>query len=106
MQQRINANEIGQNAMESLYPMGGHLAKSSVEKPLLDLTYKRVSQINGCAFCLDMHSKDLQAKNETEQHIYSLNARRETPFFSDKERAALPWAEAGKLYFNTLNKLK
>jgi AhpD family alkylhydroperoxidase len=65
-----------------------------VAKPLLDLIYMRVSQINACAFCLDMHSKDLRAKGESEQRIYTLNAWRETPFFSEKERAALAWAEA------------
>ena len=94
MKKRLNVNEIGQAAMKSLYPMGAHLKKSSVGQPLLDLIYMRVSQINGCAFCLDMHSKDLRAKGETEQRIYTLNAWRETPFFSDKERSALAWAEA------------
>ena len=94
MKQRIKISEIGQNAIKSLYPMGTHLKKSSVGQPLLDLIYMRVSQINGCAFCLDMHSKDLRAKEETEQRIYTLNAWRETPFFTDKERAALAWAEA------------
>jgi AhpD family alkylhydroperoxidase len=54
----------------------------------------RVSQINGCAFCLDMHSKDLRAEGETEQRLYVLEAWRESPFYSDRERAALAWAEA------------
>lgn len=94
MKPRINVLEVGQNAMKSLYPMGAHLAKSSVGKPLFDLIYMRVSQINRCAFCLDMHSKELRANGETEQRLYTLNAWRDTPFFSDKERAALAWAEA------------
>ena len=94
MKQRLKANEVGQHAIKSLYPMNVYLAKSSVGKPLLDLLYMRLSQINRCAFCLDMHSKDLRAKGETEQRIYALNAWRETPFFSEKERAALAWAEA------------
>jgi len=94
MKQRINVLEIGQNAMKSLYPMGAHLTKSPVGKPLLDLIYMRISQINRCAFCLDMHSKELRANGETEQRLYTLNAWRDTPFFSDKERAALAWAEA------------
>lgn len=94
MKQRIKVNEVGQAAMKSLYPMGAYLKKSSVGQQLLDLIYLRVSQMNGCAFCLDMHSKDLRAKNETEQRIYTLNAWKDTPFFSDKEKAALSWAEA------------
>lgn len=94
MTQRLQVNEIGQNAMRSLYPLNAHLSKSPIGKPLLDLICMRVSQINGCAYCLDMHSKDLRAKGETEQRLYALNAWRETPFFSDKERSALAWAEA------------
>lgn len=77
-----------------MYGIGGYLAKSQVEKRLLNLIYLRVSQINGCAFCLDMHSKDLRAEGETEQRLYLLNAWREAPFYSERERAALAYAEA------------
>jgi AhpD family alkylhydroperoxidase len=77
-----------------LYPLGSDLAKSSLGKPLLDLVDFRVSQINGCAFCLDMHSKDLRAAGETELRLYTLDAWREAPFYTDRERAALAWAEA------------
>ncbi len=94
METRINFLEKGQNAIKALYPIGGYLAKSSLGKPLLDLIDFRVSQINGCAFCLDMHSKDLRAIGETEQRLYTLDAWREAPFYSDRERAALEWAEA------------
>lgn len=94
METRINFLEKGQNAIKALYPIGGYLAKSSLGKPLLDLIDFRVSQINGCAFCLDMHSKDLRAIGETEQRLYTLDAWREAPFYSDRERAALAWAEA------------
>jgi AhpD family alkylhydroperoxidase len=94
METRINILEKGQNAIKTLYPVGGYLAKSSLGKPLLDLVYFRVSQINGCAFCLDMHSKDLRAIGETEQRLYTLDAWRDAPFYSDRERAALAWAEA------------
>jgi len=94
MENRINLFENGQNALKALYGIGAYLAKSSVEQSLLNLIYFRVSQINGCAFCLDMHSKDLRAKDETEQRLYVLNAWRHTPFFTDRERAALAWAEA------------
>lgn len=74
--------------------MGKYLAQSTIEQQLLHLIYYRVSQINGCAFCLDMHSKDLRAAGETEQRLYVLDAWREAPFYSDRERAALAWAEA------------
>ena len=94
MKQRINVFDKGQNAMKALYGIAIYLEKSAVEKPLLNLLYFRVSQINGCAFCLDMHSKDLRAIGETEQRLYLLDAWRETPFYSDRERAALAWAEA------------
>ena len=65
-----------------------------LERSLIELIKMRASQINGCAFCLDMHSKDARAAGETEQRLYALNAWRETPFFSDRERAALTWTEA------------
>jgi AhpD family alkylhydroperoxidase len=93
MKQRINFFEKGHNAMKPLYALGAYLAKSSVEQPLLNLVYFRVSQINGCAYCLDMHAKDLRAKGETEQRLHVLNAWREAPFYTDRERAALAWAE-------------
>lgn len=80
--------------MGALYGLGRYLAKSPIEQPLLDLIYFRVSQINGCAFCLDMHSKDLRANGESEQRLYLLDAWREAPFYTDKERSALAWAEA------------
>src|SRR6187397_3329488 len=67
---------------------------SGLEHSLMELVKIRASQINGCAYCLDMHTKDARALGETEQRIYALNAWRETPFFSDRERAALEWAEA------------
>lgn len=94
MKQRINAFEKGQNAMRAVYGLGIYLAKSTLEQHLLNLIYFRVSQINGCAYCLDMHSKDLRAKGETEQRLYMLDAWREAPIYSDRERAALAWAEA------------
>jgi len=94
MKQRISVFDKGQGAMKALYGLGIYLAKSPVEKPLLNLIYFRVSQINGCAFCLDMHSQDLRAIGESEQRLYVLDAWREAPFYSDRERAALAWAEA------------
>lgn len=94
MEQRINFFEKGQGAMKSLYGIGGYLAKSSVDQSLLHLLYFRVSQINGCAYCLDMHSKDLRAGGETEQRLYMVAAWREASVYTERERAALAWAEA------------
>ncbi|MES2378627.1 MAG: carboxymuconolactone decarboxylase family protein [Bacteroidota bacterium] len=94
MEQRINAFEKAPGALKALYGIGGYLAKSPVEGQLLDLIYFRVSQINGCAFCLDMHSKDLRAHGETEQRLYMVAAWREALVYTDRERAALAWAEA------------
>lgn len=94
MQPRINVFDKGQNAMKAMYGLGSYLAKSPLEQSLLNLIYFRVSQINGCAYCLDMHSKDLCANGEKEQRLFLLNAWRETPFYSGRERAALAWAEA------------
>ncbi len=75
-----------------------HLEKyvrdSGLEMPLLELVRVRASQMNGCAFCIDMHTQDARAEGETEQRLYALNAWRETPFFTDRERAALEWTEA------------
>ena len=104
MEPRINLFEKGQNAFKAMYGLGSYLAKSPIENSLLDLIYFRVSQINGCGFCLDMHSKDLRAKGETEQRLYVMDAWRDTPFFTDRERAALTWAEAvTKLTDNTVS---
>ncbi len=68
-------------------------AEKGVERPLFELVKIRASQINGCAYCIDMHTKDARAAGESEQRIYALSAWRETPFFTDKERAALAWTE-------------
>ena len=94
MESRINFYQKGNNAMKGLYTLSQYLHRSPVEQHLLDLVYFRVSQINGCAYCLDMHSKDLRAMGETEQRLYMLNAWRDTPVYTDRERAALAYAEA------------
>lgn len=94
MEQRINAYAIGNKAVNALHGLGQCIATSSLDQSLLELLYFRVSQINGCAFCLDVHSKNLRAKGETEQRLYVIDAWREAPFYSDKERSALAWAEA------------
>src|SRR6187200_1305636 len=95
MKQRMNFYEKGFKAMKPLFSLGAYLAKSPVEQSLLELVAYRVSQINGCAFCLDMHSKDLRAHGETEQRLYMISAWREaTHLYDARERAALAWAEA------------
>lgn len=94
MKQRIDLLEKGQKVIKALGGLCVYLAKSSLEPQLINLIDFRVSQINGCAYCLDMHSKDLRAAGETEQRLYTIAAWREAPFYSERERAALVWAEA------------
>jgi AhpD family alkylhydroperoxidase len=80
--------------MKAMLGLSAYVNHCGLEPSLLSLLEFRVSQINGCAFCLDMHSKDLRAAGETEQRLYVLEAWRESPFYTDRERAALAWAEA------------
>ena len=94
MKQRMNFYEKGFNALKPLFSLGAYLTKSNVEQSLQHLVHFRVSQINGCAYCLDMHSKDMRAHGETEQRLYMLDAWREAPLYTDRERAALAWTEA------------
>src|SRR3569833_198525 len=94
MEKRINFYEKAGNAMRPLISKGAYLAKSRNEQTLLDLISYRVSQINGCAYCLDMHAQDLLAAGENGQRLFVLDAWRETPFYTDRERAALAWAES------------
>ncbi|SDE23028.1 carboxymuconolactone decarboxylase family protein [Pedobacter soli] len=94
MEKRINLFEQGMSALKPLFAMGQQLKKSSIGPTIIELVDFRVSQINACAYCLDMHSKDARANGETEQRLYGLSAWRETPYYTDRERAALAWAEA------------
>lgn len=94
MEKRINLFAKGQNAIKHLFEIGGHLKNSTVEHNLLELVFFRVSQINSCAYCLDMHSKELRAAGEEEHRLYGLSAWKETPYYTLRERAALGWAEA------------
>ena len=94
MGQRFNAYAMGNKTVDALHAVGQSVAKSSLDRSLLELLYFRVSQINGCALCLDVHSKNLRAWGETEQRLYVIPAWREVPLFSDKERSALAWAES------------
>lgn len=93
MSQRINAFAMGNKAVNALHHMGSQVQHSSLDRSFLELLYFRVSQINGCAFCLDMHSKELRANGETEQRIFLISAWRECSFYTDREKAGLLWAE-------------
>ncbi len=94
MQARINYVKVAPGAYKAMSSLEEYLHQSGLEAPLLHLIKMRASQINGCAYCIDMHSKDLRALGETEQRIYSLDAWRECPYYTDRERAALAWTEA------------
>ena len=95
MQPRIDSQKAAPGAFQAQLGVERYIAKSSrLETSLLELVRMRASQINGCAYCLDMHSKDARAAGESEQRLYALNAWSETPFFTDRERAALAWTEA------------
>src|SRR5579871_5479657 len=95
MEPRINITKsVPKDALQALYGLGQHVRKSGLETKMLELVRMRASQLNGCAYCIDMHSKDARAEGETEQRLYGLNAWRETPYYTDRERAALEWAEA------------
>ena len=94
MQPRIDYRKYSQEPLKALYEIENYVAGSGLENKLLLLIKMRASQINGCAYCLDMHSIGARAEGESEQRLYTLNAWAETPFFSDRERAALAWTEA------------
>src|SRR3954454_13323075 len=94
MEERLPYAKLAAEPIKAMYSLGGYLARCGLEKSLIELVKIRASQINGCAYCIDMHTKDARAEGETEQRIYALDAWRETPFYSDKERAALALAEA------------
>ncbi|HET8627243.1 MAG TPA: carboxymuconolactone decarboxylase family protein [Thermomicrobiales bacterium] len=94
MEPRIEYAKVAPGASRAMYGLEQYVHQSGLEPALLELVKTRASQINGCAYCLDMHTKDARARGETEQRLYALNAWRETPFYSERERAALAWTEA------------
>lgn len=94
MHQRLDYRLASPEAFEAMLHVEQQVHRSGLEESLLELVKTRASQINGCAYCLDMHTKDARAQGETEQRLYLLNAWREAPFYSDRERAALAWTEA------------
>jgi AhpD family alkylhydroperoxidase len=94
MKARIDYSKVSPGALQAMYGLERFVRGSGLPRNLVELVKLRVSQINGCAYCIDMHSKDLRAAGETEQRLYLLEAWREAPFYSDRERAAFAWAEA------------
>ncbi len=93
MDQRIDYNNVTPGALQAMLGLEKYLSQKA-DRKLLNLVYLRASQINGCAFCIDMHWKDLRAQGESEQRLYGLDAWSESPYYSDRERAALAWTEA------------
>jgi len=94
MEARFNVMKVAPGAYTAMLGLEQYPRDCGLEQPLLHLMKLRASQINGCAYCLDMHWKDLQASGETAQRMYSLDAWRECPYYTERERAALAWTEA------------
>lgn len=94
MHERLKYAEIAPDGFRAMLGLEHYARSSGIELSLLELVKVRSSQLNGCAYCIDMHTKDARLEGETEQRLYALSAWHETPFFSDRERAALAWAEA------------
>jgi AhpD family alkylhydroperoxidase len=94
MKPRIDFMKVNPKALQPMLGLGTYLETCSIDARLLHLIKVRASQINGCAYCIDMHTKEARADGETEQRLYGLNAWRETPYFNNRERAALAWTDA------------
>ncbi|WP_027855996.1 carboxymuconolactone decarboxylase family protein [Marinobacterium jannaschii] len=105
MSKRLDYHTQSPEAIQAMMGLEKYLAqcqlKGTLEKSLLHLIKLRVSQINGCAYCIDMHTREARKDGETEQRLYCLSVWRECPFYSDKEQAALAWAEANTLIAST-----
>src|SRR5512140_888790 len=97
MQPRLRYKEVAPEGYRAMSGLEDYVHSSGIEPSLLELVKFRASQINGCAYCLDMHSKDARANGEAEQRLYGLDAWREAPYYATKERAALAWADAATL---------
>lgn len=91
---RIDVGSVSAAAREAMCGLQKYISQSGLEHSLLDLIDLRASQINGCAWCVDMHTKDARSRGESEQRLYAVSVWRDTPFFTERERAALAWTEA------------
>ncbi len=94
MDQRIDYSKVDPEGINGLLQLEKHVHDSGLDPLLLELVRLRASQINGCAYCLDMHTKNARSLGESEQRLYGISAWREAPYYSDRERAALAWSEA------------
>jgi AhpD family alkylhydroperoxidase len=101
MEPRLDYRKFNQEPLKALFAMEQYIAGCGLDHKLVHLLKLRASQLNGCAYCIDMHSIDARAAGETEQRLYALDAWRETPFFDERERAALAWIEAVTLVSET-----
>lgn len=101
LENHIDYTAIAPDGFKAMIGLEAYVRRSAIEHSLLELIKIRVSQINGCAYCIDMHTKDARAAGESEQRLYALPAWRETPFFTARERIALAWAEALTGVLNT-----
>jgi AhpD family alkylhydroperoxidase len=101
MKPRLNPYQVAGDVMQGLITLEKHVQEHRLEPALMELVKTRTSQINGCAFCIHMHTTDARAKGETEQRLYLLDAWRESPLYTDRERAALDWTESLTLVSKT-----
>ena len=101
MKPRMNFYQAAPDTIKALTALEAQIQASGLEKSLIELVKTRASQINGCAFCINMHTADARKQGETEQRLYLLNAWRESPLYTERERAALAWTEAVTLIAET-----
>src|SRR5215471_15816488 len=101
MKARIDLRRVNPGIVHAMLGLERQVRQAGLDEKLLDLVRTRASQLNGCAYCLDMHTKDARANGETEQRLYGLDAWRESPYYSERERAALEWTEALTLIADT-----
>src|SRR6201997_1861898 len=101
MNPRMNFYRAAPDTIKALMALESQVQSSGLEQSLIELVKTRASQINGCAYCIDMHTKDARKHGETEQRLYLLNAWQEAPAYSERERAALAWTEAVTLISET-----
>ena len=101
MKARLDYGTVAPGAMKAMYALEGYVKSTDIEQPLIELIKLRASQLNGCAYCVDMHTKDARIGGESEQRLYALTVWRETPFYTERERAALEWTEALTLISET-----
>jgi len=101
MKPRMNYYQAAPDTIKALSALEAQIQASSLEKSLIELVKTRASQINGCAFCINMHTQDARKLGETEQRLYMLSAWHESPLYTDRERAALAWTEAVTLIAET-----